>query len=106
MKGPEKVRVVVDTFPKSAGVAEEDVQYARVPGVSFVEVETVPEPPAPLASDPSHKSALPVIAVQNAAHVVPDTPLKVSWLFMFRLVAERAVVEAKVTVNLKDPLLN
>ena len=38
------VRVVVATFPRSAGVAEVLVQYGRNPAVSFVEVETVPEP--------------------------------------------------------------
>lgn len=45
--GPVTPSELVPTFPSSAGVAAFDVQYERNPEVSLVEVETVPDPPAP-----------------------------------------------------------
>src|SRR3989344_5858744 len=61
------VRVVVATFPSFAGVAPVVVQYASCPAVSADEVATAADPPTPLASVPSHRSALPV----NSAQVMP-----------------------------------
>ena len=34
-------------------------------------------PPTPVASSPSQNAELPVMVVQNEAHVLPVTPLKV-----------------------------
>ena len=53
--------------------------------------------PAPVASFPSQRSALPVIVEQNAAHVEAVTPPKVRRPVMSRLVevafVERNIVE-------------
>ncbi len=43
---PEDVRVVVAALPNKAGVPLVVVQYAKFPAVSFVDVPTVPLPPA------------------------------------------------------------
>ena len=58
------------TLPKRAGVPLVDVQYARFPAVSPVEVATFPEPPDPeIVKSPEPRTEFPFIVFI----LVPDT---------------------------------
>ena len=66
--GPETARVVVATCPRSAGVAELLVQYANLPPISLVDVETFPAPPP----DEVIVIAPPEIAVKDEQDTLPE----------------------------------
>jgi hypothetical protein len=84
--GTVTVEVAVNEPTVKRPMVEEEISAPFICIIEVVACTSAPhevegvkgyEPPAPVASSPSHNPAPPVMVVQNAAHVVPVTPLKV-----------------------------
>ena len=100
-RAPEAVSVVVATEPMVVRPLV-FVKYER-PEIAMSEVVAISNAncPAPAASDPSHKSAEPVIEVQNADHAVAVTPPKerLPETLRFVVVADVEVESVKTPVE-------